>query len=29
MSIPWTKIRAEWLRGGITQKELAEKYGVK
>ena len=28
-SIPWGKIRAEWLKGGITQKELAEKYGVK
>ena len=29
MSIPWNKIRAEWLKGGITQKQLAEKYGVK
>lgn len=29
MAIPWDKIRAEWLKGGITQKELAEKYGVK
>lgn len=28
-SIPWSKIRAEWLKGGITQKELADKYGVK
>ena len=28
MSTPWTKIRAEWLKGGITQKQLAEKYGV-
>ena len=27
--IPWAKIRAEWLKGGITQKQLAEKYGVK
>ena len=27
-NIPWGKIRAEWLKGGITQKELAEKYGV-
>ena len=27
--IPWAKIRAEWLRGGTTQKALAEKYGVK
>ena len=26
MSAPWAKIRAEWLKGGITQKELAEKY---
>ena len=29
MAIPWGKIRAEWLKGGITQKQLAEKYGVK
>ena len=29
MAISWDKIRAEWLKGGITQKELAEKYGVK
>jgi hypothetical protein len=29
MAIPWNKIRAEWLKGGITQKELAAKYGVK
>ena len=29
MAIPWNKIKAEWLKGGITQKELAEKYGVK
>lgn len=28
MAAPWSKIRAEWLKGGITQKELAEKYGV-
>jgi hypothetical protein len=28
MAAPWTKIRAEWLKGGITQKELAEKYGL-
>lgn len=28
MSAPWSKIRAEWVKGGITQKELAEKYGV-
>jgi uncharacterized protein YjcR len=28
MAVPWTKIRAEWLKGGITQKALAEKYGV-
>ncbi len=26
MSAPWAKIRAEWLKGGITQKALAEKY---
>lgn len=25
---PWAKIRAEWLKGGITQKALAEKYGI-
>ena len=29
MAIPWSKIRTEWLKGGITQKQLAEKYGVK
>ena len=29
MAIPWSKIKAEWLKGGITQKALAEKYGVK
>lgn len=28
MATPWTKIKAEWLKGGITQKELAEKYGI-
>ena len=28
MATPWTKIRAEWLKGGITHKQLAEKYGV-
>lgn len=28
MATPWPKIRAEWLKGGITQKELAEKYGI-
>lgn len=27
-NIPWAKIKAEWLKGGITQKELAEKYKV-
>lgn len=26
MKTPWAKIRAEWLKGGITQQELAEKY---
>ena len=26
MAAPWSKIRAEWLKGGITQKQLAEKY---
>ena len=25
---PWPKIKAEYLKGGITQKELAKKYGV-
>lgn len=29
MAIPWDKIRTEWLKGGITQKELAEKYNVR
>ena len=28
MSAPWSKIRAEWVKGGITQKALAEKYGL-
>ena len=28
MATPWSKIRAEWLKGGITQKELAKKYGL-
>ena len=28
MATPWNKIRAEWLKGGITQKALAEKYGL-
>ena len=28
MSAPWSKIRAEWVKGGITQKQLAEKYGL-
>lgn len=28
MKTPWAKIRAEWLKGGITQKQLAEKYGL-
>lgn len=28
MAAPWSKIRAEWLKGGITQKELAAKYGL-
>ena len=26
MNTPWAKIRAEWLKGGITQAQLAEKY---
>jgi len=25
---PWSKIKAEYLKGDITQKELAQKYGV-
>lgn len=28
MSTPWSKIRAEWLKGGVTHQQLAEKYGV-
>ena len=28
MATPWSRIRAEWLKGGITQKELAKKYGI-
>ena len=28
MAAPWSRIRAEWLKGGITQKQLAEKYGL-
>ena len=28
-AIPWPKIKAEWLKGDITQRELAQKYGVK
>lgn len=28
MATPWNRIRAEWLKGGITQKKLAEKYGI-
>jgi len=28
MATPWTKIRAEWLKGGKTYKALAEKYGL-
>ena len=28
MATPWSRIRAEWLKGGITHKELAEKYGL-
>ena len=28
MATPWSKIRAEWLKGGITQAQLAKKYGV-
>ena len=26
MAVPWTKIKAEWLKGGTTYKKLAEKY---
>jgi len=28
MAAPWDKIKAEWLKGGITQEELAKKYGL-
>jgi len=28
MSAPWREIRAEWLKGGITQQQLADKYGL-
>ena len=28
-AIPWPKIKAEWLKGDITQRDLAQKYGVK
>ena len=28
MKIPWAKIKAEWLKGGITHEELAKKYNV-
>jgi len=28
MAAPWSKIRAEWLKGGITHQQLAEKYGL-
>lgn len=28
MAAPWTRIRAEWLKGNITQAELAKKYGL-
>lgn len=26
MAAPWSKIRAEWLKGNITQQQLADKY---
>ena len=29
MAIPWAKIRTEWLKGGKTHQQLADKYGVK
>ena len=29
MKIPWAKIKAEWLKGGVTHEELAKKYNVK
>ena len=28
MAAQWSKIRAEWLKGGITHAELAKKYGL-
>lgn len=28
MAIPWTKIKADWLKGGTSYKKLGEKYGV-
>ena len=28
MKIPWAKIKAEWLKGGVTHEELAKKYNV-
>lgn len=29
MATPWTKISAEWLKGGTTYQKLADKYGLK
>lgn len=29
MATPWSKIRAEWLKGGTTYQKLADKYGLK
>ena len=29
MPVPWTKIKTEWLKGGKTHQQLADKYGVK
>ena len=29
MATPWNKIKAEWLKGGKTYKQLAEKYQIK
>ena len=28
MAAPWSKIRAEWLRGNATHQQLADKYGL-
>ena len=28
MSVPWTKIKADWLKGGTSYRKLAEKYNV-